>query len=71
MNVQELKKLLEGLIYCLRASLIARLTMEGTLRAAAKKSRLLQDWEGDYKAASMNPSALIAKKVDDQLRPLE
>jgi len=66
-----LKKLFEALIYCLRASLIDRLTMAATLRAASEKSKLLEDWEWRYKNQSLNPDAAIVKAVDAQLEPLQ
>jgi hypothetical protein len=71
MEDRELQKLLYALLYSLRASLLDRQAMLATLRASAKKSKVLEGWEEVYKSLCMNPSAEVSRLVDDQLRPLE
>jgi len=45
--------------------------MIATLRVAAKKSKLLADWEETYKNICMNPPVEVSRIIDDLLRPLE
>ncbi len=71
MDEREIQQLLRVLVYCLRASFLDRQAMIGTLRASAKKSKILEGWEETYKNLCLNPPVGVLQQVDDQLRPLE
>lgn len=71
MTEQEIRLLLERLLYSLRASLIDREAMIGTLHACAKKTKVLEDWEETYKNISLNPSVDVSRRVDELLAPLQ
>jgi hypothetical protein len=70
MNESEIRDLLASLVFALRNTYLDREAMLATLRAAAKRTKLLEDWESEYKNLCLNPPGSISERVSEIFQPL-
>lgn len=71
MNDSEMRSLLRVFVHAFRECYLDRECMRAVLLSGAKQTRVLEDWEEDYKNLSMNPPQALAVLADNLLRPLE
>jgi hypothetical protein len=70
MDSLKMRKLVSTLIFISRELYVDREVMQATLNDAAKRSRVLADWESEYLNLRQNPPAPIATIVGEKFQLL-
>ncbi len=70
MNEQEVRKLLAEFVFALRDLYLDREVMRATLQEGAARTKVLAEWENDYKNLCLNPPAPISQRVSERFQPL-
>src|SRR2546425_12906766 len=68
--MDELHELLANLVFGLRNLYQDREVMRATLHAAAARTKVLANWEDEYRAIRLNPPGPISERVSETFQPL-